>query len=68
MAERPHDPPTDRPSGPAPDATFAAANGWDADFEAFSDFELPTLNKSARVRLSAFRGERPVLLVFGSYT
>jgi hypothetical protein len=32
------------------------------------DFELPTLDKSARVRLSAHRGQRPVLLVFGSYT
>jgi hypothetical protein len=36
--------------------------------ETAPDFELPTLDKSARVRLSASRGERPVLLVFGSYT
>ena len=32
------------------------------------DFDLPTLDKSARVRLSSHRGQRPVLLVFGSYT
>ena len=32
------------------------------------DFDLERLDKSARVRLSAFRGSRPVVLVFGSYT
>jgi hypothetical protein len=32
------------------------------------DFELPTLDGAARVRLSSFRGTRPVVLVFGSYT
>jgi len=32
------------------------------------DFELPTLDRSGTVRLSAFRGDRPVVLVFGSYT
>ncbi len=32
------------------------------------DFELPTLDHSSRVRLSSFRGSRPVVLVFGSYT
>ncbi len=36
MAERPHDP--DASSG----GDFAAANGWDGDFETYSDFELPT--------------------------
>ncbi len=37
MAERPHDPepvPTER--------DFAAVNGWDAPFETFSDYDLPT--------------------------
>ena len=34
VAERPHDPDAD------PD--FAAANGWDRQFETFSDFDLPT--------------------------
>src|SRR5262249_50403895 len=32
------------------------------------DFDLPTLDNRARVRLSSFRGEKPVVLVFGSYT
>jgi hypothetical protein len=32
------------------------------------DFELPTLDKKASVRLSAFRGKQPVVLIFGSYT
>jgi hypothetical protein len=32
------------------------------------DFELPILDRSRQVRLSAFRGDRPVVLVFGSYT
>ncbi len=31
------------------------------------DFILPTLDKSAHVRLSSLRG-KPVVLVFGSYT
>ncbi len=33
------------------------------------DFELPLLDDRAKtVRLSSFRGERPVALIFGSYT
>jgi hypothetical protein len=32
------------------------------------DFELLTHDKRESVRLSDFRGERPVVLVFGSYT
>jgi len=32
------------------------------------DFSLPTADRTARVRLSAFRRHRPVVLVFGSYT
>lgn len=36
--------------------------------EAAPDFELNTLDRSARVRLSSFRGRQPVALVFGSYT
>jgi hypothetical protein len=32
------------------------------------DFDLPTLDNASRVRLSSFRGEKPVVLVFGSYT
>ena len=36
--------------------------------DAAPDFELLTHDKSAGVRLSDFRGEKPVVLVFGSYT
>jgi len=32
------------------------------------DFDLQTLDKTARVRLSSFRGSEPVVLIFGSYT
>jgi hypothetical protein len=32
------------------------------------DFNLPTLDHKDMVRLSSFRGSRPVVLVFGSYT
>ena len=32
------------------------------------DFFLETYDKQATVQLSRFRGERPVVLVFGSYT
>ena len=41
MAERPHDP-TSNPSPPPAARDFAAANGWDREFETYSDFELPT--------------------------
>jgi hypothetical protein len=32
------------------------------------DFSLPSHDRADRVSLSAFRGHRPVVLVFGSYT
>jgi hypothetical protein len=32
------------------------------------DFRLPTLDRRSAVQLSSFRGDRPVVLVFGSYT
>lgn len=33
------------------------------------DFELPVLgDRETKVRLSEFRGKRPVALIFGSYT
>jgi len=32
------------------------------------DFRLPTRDKSSVVQLSSFRGHRPVVLIFGSYT
>jgi hypothetical protein len=36
--------------------------------DAAPDFVLPTLDHQSQVRLSSFRGSRPVVLVFGSYT
>jgi hypothetical protein len=32
------------------------------------DFQLHTVDRKKRVRLSAFRGVKPVVLIFGSYT
>ncbi len=32
------------------------------------DFDLETYDHGGRVRLSPFRGSKPVVLVFGSYT
>jgi len=32
------------------------------------DFRLPTLDHKDMVQLASFRGVRPVVLVFGSYT
>ena len=32
------------------------------------DFTLPVVDHSSEVRLSSFRGQKPVILVFGSYT
>ena len=32
------------------------------------DFHLPTLDRKDTVQLASFRGSRPVVLVFGSYT
>ena len=32
------------------------------------DFQLRTLDKTAQVSLSSFRGSKPVVLIFGSYT
>ena len=32
------------------------------------EFSLPTLDRAETVTLSSFRGDRPVVLVFGSYT
>jgi hypothetical protein len=36
--------------------------------DAAPDFRLPTLDHKSAVQLSSFRGVRPVVLVFGSYT
>ena len=45
----------------------ARAGGLQAG-DAAPDFTLPTLDKSSQVELAAFRGQKPVVLIFGSYT
>ena len=43
MAERPHDPSPPAEAGfAAAGVDFAAANGWDREYEVYTDFELPT--------------------------
>lgn len=32
------------------------------------DFTLPTVDRTEQISLASFRGKRPVVLVFGSYT
>ena len=32
------------------------------------DFELPELDGTSTIRLSEFRGKKPVALIFGSFT
>lgn len=46
---------------------FARAGALQIGDEA-PDFDLETLDHKSRVRLSSYRGDRPVVLVFGSYT
>ncbi len=43
--------------------TLAPAIGAEAP-----DFTLPRLDSTEQVRLSSFRGSKPVALIFGSYT
>jgi len=47
---------------------FAARAGNLRVGDSAPDFDLPTADKKARVHLSEFRGQRPVVLIFGSYT
>lgn len=47
---------------------FVARAGHLRVGDAAPDFNLPTRDKRARVELASFRGNRPVVLVFGSYT
>ncbi len=54
-------------------ATAAAApatrpSGGPSVGDAAPDFTLKTTDGKSEVRLSAFEGKRPVVLVFGSYT
>ena len=43
--------------------TLAPEIGSDAP-----DFKLPRLDSAEQVQLSSFRGQKPVALIFGSYT
>ena len=36
--------------------------------DAAPEFDLQTVERTARVQLSSFRGKQPVALIFGSYT
>jgi hypothetical protein len=45
-----------------------ARNGTTRVGEMAPDFALETTNHSGTVQLSSFRGQKPVVLVFGSYT
>ena len=36
--------------------------------DAAPDFALETLDRKSRIQLASFRGAKPVVLVFGSYT
>jgi hypothetical protein len=47
---------------------FVARKGSLRVGDAAPDFSLPTFDHKEQVRLSSFRGEKPVVLVFGSYT
>jgi hypothetical protein len=53
---------------PAPRMWLWARKGHLAEGEAAPDFTLSTLDRTGRVTLSSHRGQRPVVLVFGSYT
>ncbi len=47
---------------------FAARAGHLRVGDAAPEFNLPTSDTKAHVELASFRGQRPVVLVFGSYT
>ena len=54
---------------PAPRMWLWARGGTLSEGEPAPDFTLPKLNqKEEQVTLSSHRGQRPVVLVFGSYT
>lgn len=53
---------------PAPRMWGWARSGHLQEGDQAPDFTLPTFDHSSRVTLSSHRGDRPVILVFGSYT
>ena len=55
--------------GPAFPRLWQVARAGSLDVgDAAPDFDLETHDHKGRVRLSSFSGQRPVVLVFGSYT
>lgn len=62
-------------TGPAPFLLFPFETMWKSARagqlsvgDVAPDFSLPLLDHSGNVTLSSFRGVKPVVLVFGSYT
>ena len=53
---------------PGPTIWLWARKGTLAEGEPAPDFTLATHDRTGSVTLSSFRGQRPVVLVFGSYT
>ena len=53
---------------PAPRMWSWARSGTLHEGDEAPDFTLSTFDHSSRVTLSSHRGDRPVVLVFGSYT
>ena len=53
---------------PGPRIWLWARSGTLAEGQQAPDFTLPTSDRKGRVTLSSHRGQRPVVLVFGSYT
>jgi hypothetical protein len=53
---------------PGPKLWLWARRGHLTEGDLAPDFNLSTYNHSGQVQLSSHRGQRPVVLVFGSYT
>jgi hypothetical protein len=53
---------------PAPRMWLWARKGTLTQGDVAPDFTLSTIDRSRQVTLSSYRGDRPVVLVFGSYT
>ena len=53
---------------PAPRMWLWARAGVLHEGDVAPDFTLPTVDRTSQVTLSTHRGQRPVVLVFGSYT
>ena len=53
---------------PGPRLWLWARRGALVEGQQAPDFTLPTADRKASVTLSSHRGQRPVVLVFGSYT